>query len=373
MHAARFASRSVVLAAAAVALSGGVRPARPASTRAGGVAQPVAREVYLMGTRATLATYETSRARALARLDRLLEALEETEAELSTWRIETPLSRLNRQPLGRPLRLPRGACHALAESFRWHEATGGAFDPTVGRLVAVWGIRQAGCLPSASELARARRLTGLGYLHLERRSCEVVREREVEIDSGGFGKGAALDRAAAASPGGPWLIDLGGQVMAEGSPPGSEGWEVLVAHPTRRDEPILSLRLTGGSLATSSGSERDLTVRGVRVGHILDPRTGRPAPFEGSVTVWHPSGLVADILSTALYVMGLEEGLAWADAHEVAACFSLARQTGAGEPRSEVVDLEMSRAFARRFAHLRRLVPPPARAVHLPGGLPISK
>ncbi len=301
-----------------------------------------------MGTRAALATYDKDRARALARLERLLDALEQTEAELSTWRPDTPVSRLNRQPPGVPIAWPPAACRAMVEVFRWYELTGGAFDPTVGRLVAAWGLRDGGRLPAPDEFAAARRLTGLGFLRLDPRTCQIARLREVAIDTGGFGKGAALDRAAAAvGADGPWAIDLGGQVMVAGSPPGARGWEVALAHPARRGEAVGAVRLTSGSLATSGGSERDVTVRGVRVGHILDPRTGRPAAFRGSVTVWHPSGLVADMLSTALYVMGPDTGLAWADAHDIAVCYIRLGGAAGGAPA-----IEASRAFVRRFPGL---------------------
>jgi thiamine biosynthesis lipoprotein len=69
-------------------------------------------------------------------------------------------------------------------------------------------------------------------------------------------------------------------------------------------------------------------VSGTRVGHILDPRTGAPAPFKGSVTVWHRSALAADALSTALYVMGPKEGARWADARGISALFLLPDDAG---------------------------------------------
>lgn len=323
-----------------------------------------------MGTRATLVTYDARRARALARLDRILEALDAAERELSTWRPESVVSQLNRQPVGVPLALPRWTCDAIREVSRWHAETRGAFDPTVGRLVAAWGIAAGGRLPAPAELAEARRLTGLGTLHFDARTCEVARARDVEVDTGGFGKGAALDRAAAAaSDGHPWLVDLGGQVMVSGTPPDARGWQVLVAHPEARDQPVLGLSISRGSLATSGGSERDVQVGGVRVGHILDPRTGRPASFRGSVTVWHSSGLVADILSTALFVMGPAEGLPWAEAHDIAVCYLTSEGHG---PRT-AVQVQASPAFARRFPDRRRLWPSVERIGYFPEGRGISR
>ncbi|MFQ5749404.1 MAG: FAD:protein FMN transferase, partial [Planctomycetota bacterium] len=70
-----------------------------------------------------------------------------------------------------------------------------------------------------------------------------------------------------------------------------------------------------GSLATSGNSEHGIEVGGRRFGHLLDPRTGRPAPDFGSVTVWAPDALTADCLSTGLFVMGPRPALAWAHAH----------------------------------------------------------
>jgi thiamine biosynthesis lipoprotein len=145
---------------------------------------------------------------------------------------------------------------------------------------------------------------------------QIVRDADVQIDSGAFGKGEGLDRVldhATRQGADPWLIDLGGQVMVYGRPPGRSGWKIDVAHPDERDRAVFTVELTSGSLSTSSNSEQP--------GHILDPRTGTPVEFNGSVVVWHERGLVADILSTALFVMGPEKGLDWANARGFAACF----------------------------------------------------
>jgi len=90
---------------------------------------------------------------------------------------------------------------------------------------------------------------------------------------------------------------------------------VPVADPRRRDRPVVALLLDGGSVSTSGNSEQGIVVEGERLGHILDPRTGRPAPDFGSMTVWAADPLTADCLSTGLYVMGPEAALAWAADH----------------------------------------------------------
>ena len=324
-----------------------------------------------MGTRATLAVAgSTHREAALASLDAMLRMLESAERELSTWRSDSVLSRLNRQPVGEPFAASDGLCALVLELAEWRDKTDGAFDPAVGALVSAWALRGNGRVPTTTQLEQARARTGLSLIEVTRGPCRVTRRADVTVDAGGFGKGLALDRlmtgrsdAVSVSESDPpsdrWMVDLGGQVavgpsIARAAPrwPGSissEGWPVALAHPVHRHRPVLELRIDSGSLAVSGGSERDQQVDGVRVGHILDPRRGVPANQPFAVAVWHPSALAADVLSTALYVMGIDKGLDWAETHDVAVCY-LVSATGSPD-----VTLEPSAAFRSRFGTAGRL------------------
>ena len=281
----------------------------------------VSRNVYLMGTRAELLVHAPLRETGLVRLEAALTALEDTEAELSTWRDTSDISTLNRHPVGKPWVATARLCRLFADVWTWHRETGGTFDPAIGRLLAAWDVHGEGAIPTPAAHARAQALSGLALLSFDRGTCTVTRRADVTLDVGAFGKGEGLDRAAAVFGDIPWLIDLGGQVSVGGAAPPEGAWPIAIADPRRRDIPALHVRMTGGSLSTSAGSERDLTVNGTRVAHHFDPRSGRPATFDGSVTVWHERGLVADILSTALYVMGPEAGRRWAETRGVAACY----------------------------------------------------
>jgi FAD:protein FMN transferase len=283
--------------------------------------EKVEREVYLMGTTAKLETYAPSRERGIAILDRMLAVLEETEDELSTWRPNSAVSALNHQPVGHPWLAPPGLCAAFPELLRVHRISRGAFDPAIGALTDAWGIHDDGRAPSPLELAAARRASGMRLLQFDSGRCTLTKRADVRIDVGAWGKGDALDRVRRAVASEPWLIDFGGQIAVNGVPPDQPSWSASLAHPQRRREAALTIWIGRGSVATSAGSERDLQVRGQRLAHHLDPRTGEPATFNGSVSVWHADALVADALSTALYVMGPEEGLPWAEQHGVAACF----------------------------------------------------
>ena len=164
------------------------------------------------------------------------------------------------------------------------------------------------------------------------------------IDVGAFGKGDALDRvwdySVDAGVDG-WMIDLGGQIMVRGTPPDTDAWSVDLARPLNRTRPLMTIQLREGSLATSGGSERDMGTGEERIGHILDPGTGYPIRTDSTVTVWHPRALVADILSTALYVMGAEEGFAWAETHGIAATFLI--------PDGEQVEVRATSLFEETF------------------------
>jgi thiamine biosynthesis lipoprotein len=288
----------------------------------------VTRDVYLMGTRARLAVYAVSSQAGASTLADALEILERTERQLTTWNRDSEISRLNGTPVGNPWRAPSDLCSLFQELYDWRSATDGAFDPGVGALAAAWNIHGTGTIPSRSELEHARRDTGLVRIDFNRERCTLTRRAEVRIDVGGFGKGEALDRVAHRFPSTPWMIDLGGQVSVGGPHPSGTGWTVDIAHPSDRERPVMQVTLRSGSLATSGSSERDQELNGARIGHILDPRTGAPAAYQGSVVVWHERGLVADVLSTALYVMGPETGFHWAAARGLAVCYLMDSATG---------------------------------------------
>lgn len=125
------------------------------------------------------------------------------------------------------------------------------------------------------------------------------------FDEGGFGKGYAIDRMLALLPE-QSIINFGGQIAVRGTT------RVTIADPSDRKKPVLELTLANASLSTSSNSEQM---------HLVDPRTGEHLPKRGSASVIASDALTADILSTALFVMGPDDGLQWAEANGIAAIF----------------------------------------------------
>lgn len=269
-----------------------------------------------MGTTLRIAVAAPSRPAAIAAIERAFDAVRGTDGLLSTWRDDSELGRLNHARVGQPVRLSGDLYTLLLESVRWSRALDGAFDPAVGALVDAWNLRGAGRIPSAVELAAAQARTGVAQFRFTDSTRTVTRLSEgAWLDSGGFGKGAALRAAAAALRARgvrSATLDFGGQVVVLGESPAGGDWVVPVAHPARRHDATVRLRLRDRSVSTSGQSERTLEVGGQRVGHVLDPRSGRPAAPWGSVTVVAADPLLADVLSTALFVLGPEAALAWA-------------------------------------------------------------
>ena len=208
----------------------------------------------------------------------------------------------------------------------WWKESGGAFDPAIGKLLDARGFYGRPATQSADAVS------GMKHLSLDADTKRIFRNADIWLDSGAFGKGEGLDRVfrEAISDGAePWIIDLGGQVMVYGLPPGKTSWAVDIAHPLHRDVAAMTLELTSGSISTSGNSEQP--------GHIMDARTGLPVPFAGSVVVWNERALIADILSTALFVMGPDRGLEWAESLGIAVCFLI--------PNKGELDMRASSAF----------------------------
>jgi thiamine biosynthesis lipoprotein len=258
-----------------------------------------------MGTSLAITVSASDRAAALEASEKAVREIARVEDALTTWRPGGPLYALNAAPAGSPVALPPEISAVLAAVFEWSRRTDGAFDPTVLPLMSAWDLRGRGRVPSSADLARALVATGTARFRLGTAGAARLHPSS-GIDEGAWGKGYALDRAAAALREAGVrgaVLDLGGQILAIGKA------EVAIADPRDRARAAATLEADNQSVSTSGNSERGISVGGRRVGHLLDPRTGRPAPDFGSATVVAPSGLSADVLSTAFFVAGPERGL----------------------------------------------------------------
>jgi thiamine biosynthesis lipoprotein len=270
----------------------------------------IERRLGAMGTWLDLEVTAPDRPTALTWSEVAVRAVAEVEARLSTWSEESELAALNRAPVGQAVRLSPALADDLERARALQATTGGAFDPALGPLVAAWGLRSGGVQPIPEDLARARAASGLDRFAFEAPDRVRRLHPDAAFEEGGFGKGLGLDlaltRLREAGVHAAW-IDLGGQVAFLG-----RGERVArLADPLDRARPVVELTIAPGSLATSGNAERGIVVDGARRSHLLDPRSGEPAPERGSVTVWASDATTADALSTALYVLGPEAAFEW--------------------------------------------------------------
>ena len=237
------------------------------------------------------------------------------EGVLSSWSESAELGAANAASPREPVTLSEELAGLLKETWEWVEATDGAFDPAVGALIDAWGLRGQGRTPSGVELDAARAATGWNRGEFDPVARTLMRPSGAWwLDSGGFGKGAALRNAARMmeAAGANGTLDFGGQLMqvrARG-----DDALVAVAHPRDRARAVALLRVENSSVATSAASENFVVSGADTLSHIVDPRNGMPVRAWGSVTVVAADPFVADALSTALFVMGAERALAWAQA-----------------------------------------------------------
>lgn len=284
-------------------------------------AEPFEREIYSMGTSLRIVLTEENSDKALRDSEELIQVVEAAESQLSTWKPESQLSRLNAAKIGQPVKVSAQLFDLIYEATKWMMLTNGTFDPGVGQLLQIWKVHDSFRIPSQQEISRALNVSGLRFVSMNREKLTLTKLKDVQIDPGAFGKGEALDRAielAESKSMAPLMIDFGGQVVVHGE----IAWAIAIAQPSQRSETEKgTLSLKSGSLSTSGFSERSGKIGERRINHILDPITGNPVDPFGSVTVWHSKALVADILSTALYVMGPKAGYAWAIQNKIAAAF----------------------------------------------------
>lgn len=277
----------------------------------------VRRTAWLMGTTLDATVCATRREQGIAAIELAFDEVRTAERRLSSWDATSELSRLNQAPPGRWIEMSPWTAAILAEVRDWVVATGGAFDPAVGSAVAAWDLHGAGRTASSDELRDAHRQAGMDAWQIDPVEHRARHAPGVRLDAGGFGKGAGLRKAALSLDGADlaWaILDFGGQLLIR-SRDVSLRWPVAVADPRDRERPAFRLTLGPGSVATSAASERYVETAQGRVGHLIDPRTARPVPAWGSVTVVADDPLVADVLSTALFVAGPGRALALAGEH----------------------------------------------------------
>jgi thiamine biosynthesis lipoprotein len=195
------------------------------------------------------------------------------------------------------------------------QKTKGTFDPTVGPVISLWRrSRRLRELPPPKYLDRAVALVGSDLWKLN--SCDQSVEFRVDrmrLDLGGIAKGYAIDEACRLLQRkgfDRFLVDAGGDLRVGRRPPGEPGWVIGIAPLTQDGPPQGYLVLENSAVASSGDTWQFVEIDGVRYSHIVDPRTGMALTDRLLATVVAPDATTADVLASAVSVLGPEEGLA---------------------------------------------------------------
>ena len=274
-------------------------------------------EEAIMGTEVSVELQAADRTGAEAAIGAVMAEMHRIDATMSPHRADSELSRVNAGAAQGPVPVSPGMFGLLSRAVAFSKLSGGVFDITFASAGNLYDYR-AGVAPDPTALADALPLIDWRHLQLDAATRSVRFARPgVRIDLGGFAKGHAVDNAVAilhklgiANA----MVAAGGDSHVMGSR-GSRPWTVAVRDPRREGAVVAVLPLEDVSISTSGDYERFFERDGVRCHHLLDPRTGRSPAGVRSVTIIADDGLTTEAFSKTVFVLGVEEGLRFVEAH----------------------------------------------------------
>lgn len=265
--------------------------------------------------------------------DTLFARLQVLESLLSAHIPTSDISRINDLAGIAPVVVSEETLFVLKNAYDYAEKTNGAYDPTIGPLVSLWNIKekqqkyyellgnadvlevQDSLVPSTEEITKVLPLVDYTKLHLDFESkTAFLEEKGMKLDVGGIAKGYAADQLVQIlrdSNVKQAIVDLGGNVFAMGSKKNGADYRIGIKNPKDPEiKTVVVLKIKNQTVVTSGVYERFFIENGIRYHHILNPKTGYPVQNDLlSYTIVGDSSLVADVLSTACFVLGNEKAL----------------------------------------------------------------
>lgn len=256
------------------------------------------------------------------------ELLEEINEQMSTYREKSEISRFNRSRSLEPFDVSPSFGYVVEKALVLSQETVGAFDPTLDPLINLWGFGNRNTsdeLPSAREVERALEGVGFGKVVALSRTSIQKKIGSIQLNLNAIAKGHGVDLVSELLFDKGLLntmVEIGGELRTRGFRLDGTAWRIGIETPDSELFPGESLQATvdlSEKAMATSGSYRNFVLdeEGNVVSHIIDPRTGHPVSHRlASVSVISDTCIRADGVATALFVMGVEEGLAWVDAHD---------------------------------------------------------
>ena len=264
--------------------------------------------------------------------------LAKVDNSMSTYKKDSEISQFNRLPVGQTMAISQEFAEVVKISRQIWQLSNGAFDPTIGPLVDLWGFgpdERHESIPSSKTIELTKAQIGFDSVVLD--EYKLSKTKAVSIDLSAVAKGYAVDRVAdllemLALP--DYLVEIGGEIRVSGFNADGVAWRIAMEQPQLFAEVDRVINITDIAVATSGDYRNYFEKDGVRYSHTIDPVTGRPIVHNlASVTVLTQSCAEADAWATAFSVLGVEQSLKLAEQLDIAA-YMLVRQNEQFVPRT---------------------------------------
>jgi len=273
---------------------------------------------FLLDTIVTITVVADSGKKAEDAMDRAFAKIKRLGKLLDFFSPDSEISAINRNAGVSPVAVSPDTYAVLEKAAEVSTESNGAFDITVGVVVNLYDFHKK-TRPTDALIREKLPLVNFRDLILNRdKQTAFLKRKGMTIDAGGIAKGYAADRAVEVLKSAgikAALVAVAGDIRAYGLKPGGKPWRVGIRDPRGKglDDIIATLELKDMAISTSGDYERFFMENGKRIHHLIDPKTGYPAPGVMSVTVVGPLAVYTDSLATALFISGIDKGLKIAD------------------------------------------------------------
>lgn len=258
-------------------------------------------------------------------------AVARVDQQMSTWKPDSDLNRLNAAPEQQWISVPQELATVLSAALRISQQSGGAFDIAVGDLVDAWGFGPGGQTVTEQALATMpprTRLSASAALVVDPLRHQVRKRAPLHLDLNGIAKGFGVDELARCLEGlgiTRYLVGIDGEMRARGVKPDGQCWVVALEKPNRGVREVMGvMELSDAAIATSGDYRHWVDVAGQSYAHTMNPATGAPlCNLLAAVTVVAASCMLADAWATALMILGETEGPRMAQERGMDALFVL--------------------------------------------------
>jgi len=285
------------------------------------VTKPISKNYFIFDTVVSIRVYDERISDThFKEIEQLLEHINET---MNRFEEESEVSSINQFAGESAVQVSEETFRIIQTAKEYAERSGGKFDPTIGPLVDLWAIGNGGSkVPPQAAIEEAKQLVDYEKLLLDESQLAVqLNDIDMTLDLGAIAKGYAADvvtnylqKQGFSSA----IIDLGGNIVAMGNKPDGSAWSIGIQSPEeKRGNYLGTLEARDQTIVTSGVYERYFIDQDQLYHHVLDPFTGYPANNElVSTTIITDQSMHADAMSTSVFLLGLEKGMAFVEATE---------------------------------------------------------